>query len=290
MSSGAPAAVLTAARGALGEDGAGADPPPQRSAGGGAERGGGGRNVRRATATEASTPRPASLGEPRGDVVQVQRHTVEQLADGAPRLPTLDVSVPQMVDQPVAVLARFDLPVPEQVIRFSRAALRSPWMAEQLVEVPVPSVLEVKIMAPFVDTAGRTWYWISTLDGRYTWCLAGYTAHPADPPGGDHRQPRAFFLFWARLRIFHGPLCLAVTCSVLVSLRSASVVFFGETASGFVSVCSASWSDIEYMFLPVYGGFCTRILRSILVLLSLLPCTAHCLVFSGACYASVTER
>ena len=126
--------------------------------------------------------RPASLAEPRGDVVQVQRHTVEQLAGGAPRLPILDVPVPQMVDQPVAMLARFDLPVPEQVIevpkiscpsRFSRTALRSPRMAEQLVEVPVPSVLEVTIMAPFVDTAGRTWYWISTPNGKYTWCLAG---------------------------------------------------------------------------------------------------------------------
>ena len=122
--------------------------------------------------------RPASLAEPRGDVVLVQRHTVEQLADGAPRLP----AVPQMVDQPVAVLARFDLPIPEQVLevpkisclsRFSRTALRSPRTAEQLVEVPVPSVHEVTILAPFVDTAGRTWCWISTPDGRYTWCLAG---------------------------------------------------------------------------------------------------------------------
>ena len=82
--------------------------------------------------------------------MQVQRQTVEQLADGAPRLPMLHVPVPQMLDQPVAVLARFDLPIPEQVIevpkiscpsRFSRAALRSPRMEEQLVEVPVPSVL-----------------------------------------------------------------------------------------------------------------------------------------------------
>ena len=31
-------------------------------------------------------------------------------------------------------------------------------------EVPVPSVLEVTIMAPSVDTAGRTWYWISSPD------------------------------------------------------------------------------------------------------------------------------
>ena len=49
--------------------------------------------------------RPASLAEPRGDVMQVQRHTVEHLADGAPSLPTLDVPVPLMVDQPVDLAA-----------------------------------------------------------------------------------------------------------------------------------------------------------------------------------------
>ena len=43
--------------------------------------------------------------------------------------------------------------------------------------------------------------------------------------------------------------------------------FFSETTSGFLSIFSASWFDSEYMFLPVYGGLCTRILRSILVLL-----------------------
>ena len=64
-------------------------------------------------------------------------------------------------------------------------------------------------------------------------------------------------------------------------------IFFWETTSGFISVLSASWFDSGYMFLPVYGGICTRILRSILVLLSFLPYTAHCLVLSGTCYASV---
>ena len=63
-----------------------------------------------------SETRPASLAEPLGAQERVQRHTMEHFADSAPRLPTLDVPVPQMVDQPVAVLARFDLPIPEQVI------------------------------------------------------------------------------------------------------------------------------------------------------------------------------
>ena len=44
---------------------------------------------------------------------------------------------------------------------------------------------------------------------------------------------------------------------------------FWETPSGHV-VFSASWFDSGYVLCPVYGGFCTRILRSILVLLSCL--------------------
>ena len=97
----------------------------------------------------------------------------------------LDSPVPQKVEQLVAVLARFDAPIPEQVIevpkiscppRFSRIVLRTPQMAEQLVEVPVPSVLEVTIMAPFVDTAGRTWYWdLKAGWGRGGWRVQATT-------------------------------------------------------------------------------------------------------------------
>ena len=36
----------------------------------------------------------------------------------------------------------------------------------------------------------------------------------------------------------------------------------------FILVFSFAWFDSGYMFFPVYGGFCTRILRLILVLLS----------------------
>ena len=63
--------------------------------------------------------------------------------------------------------------------------------------------------------------------------------------------------------------------------------FFCETTSGFISVFSASWSDNGFMFFPVYRGCCTRFLRPILILRSLLPHTAHCLVLSGTFYASV---
>ena len=46
--------------------------------------------------------------------------------------------------------------------------------------------------------------------------------------------------------------------------------------------CSALLGPtMDTCFFQSYGGFCTRILRSILVLLSLLPYTAHCLVLSG---------
>ena len=105
-----------------------------------------------ATFREAPLPqggRPPCLGEPPQD--NFQKHTVEQFADDVPMLTLLDSPVPRKVGQLVAALARYDAPVPEQVIevpkiscppRFSRSVLRTPQMAEQLVEVPVPSVLE----------------------------------------------------------------------------------------------------------------------------------------------------
>ena len=73
--------------------------------------------------------RPASLAEPRGDVVQVQRHTVEQLAADTPRLPTLDVPVQQKVDQLVAVPARYDTPIPEQVNEVPKISCPHPLLA-----------------------------------------------------------------------------------------------------------------------------------------------------------------
>ena len=88
----------------------------------------------------------------------------------------LDVPVPQMVDQPVAVLARFDLPIPEQVIevpkiscppRFSRTALRSPQMAEQLVEVPLPAMGVVQAWVR--DANGQRWSRVWESRGRIYW-------------------------------------------------------------------------------------------------------------------------
>ena len=89
--------------------------------------------------------RPPCLGESRGPQDKVQQRIIEQLADDVPTLTLLDSPVPQMVDQLVAVLARYDTPIREQVVevpkiscppRFSRTVHRRPQMTEQLVEVP----------------------------------------------------------------------------------------------------------------------------------------------------------
>ena len=77
--------------------------------------------------------------------VRVLRRTVEQVRDVVPLVPALADSVPQMVDQLVAVLARCDMPIADQVIevpkvsclsRCARTVLRALQTAEQLVKVP----------------------------------------------------------------------------------------------------------------------------------------------------------
>ena len=86
--------------------------------------------------------RPEAFVEPRPQE-KVQRHTMEQLADVAPMVPSLAVPESQMVDKLVAVIKLVDSVVPEQIIvvpkiswpsRFPRAVLREPQIAEQLVE------------------------------------------------------------------------------------------------------------------------------------------------------------
>ena len=94
---------------------------------------------------------------------QVQRHTVDQIVDAVPGLPTLDVLVPQMVDEPMALLMAFDFFVPEQVIkvpkistpfRCPRTVLSVPQTAEQLVEaLTIVSLIEV-IRQPVEQTVG----------------------------------------------------------------------------------------------------------------------------------------
>ena len=90
---------------------------------------------------------PAPLSEVAGWQDRVQRHTVDQIVDAVPGLPTLDGPVPLMVEQLVDVLQLFDalIPVTEQVIDVPkifierippRTSVREPQLAEQLVEVP----------------------------------------------------------------------------------------------------------------------------------------------------------
>ena len=88
--------------------------------------------------------RPAPLLEVLPQV-GLQRHAVDQIVDAVSGPPTLDVPVPQMVNQLLSFLTALDSFVPEQVIevpkistlsRCPRTVLSVPQTAEQLMEVP----------------------------------------------------------------------------------------------------------------------------------------------------------
>ena len=70
---------------------------------------------------------------------------MEQIGDDVPMLTLLDSPVPQMVDQLVAVLARYDMPLADQVIEVPKVSCPplpplcsycSLYATDQLVEVP----------------------------------------------------------------------------------------------------------------------------------------------------------
>ena len=65
--------------------------------------------------------RPLALDEQRPQVWVLLR-TVEQIGDVVPLVPALADSVPQMVDQLVAVLARDDTPIADQVIEVPKVS------------------------------------------------------------------------------------------------------------------------------------------------------------------------
>ena len=112
------------------------------------QRGSGGRDVRRATATEASTPwsLPAPLSEVAGRQEVLVRHSGKQLIDDLPSVQILDAPMPQMAGTVLDFCRTLDLPVDEQVItvpKFSTDRVPQrlvercfPQLAEQLVEVP----------------------------------------------------------------------------------------------------------------------------------------------------------
>ena len=109
--------------------------------------------------------RPAPLLEVLPQV-GAQRHTVDQIVDAVPGLPTLDGPVPLTVEQLVDVLQLFDalIPVAEQVIDVpkilvdvipARSWVPEPQSAEQLVEVPTvlsPTRITLQIAEQIVDT------------------------------------------------------------------------------------------------------------------------------------------
>ena len=137
---------------------------------------------------------PPCLGEPRRPQEQVQRHTMEQLADVAPMVPSLAVPEPQMVDQLVAMVKHVDSVVPEQIIavpkiswpsRFPRTVLREPQKAEQLVEVPVPapSFSDWFRWEETYRRTGHTWH------GGFDWCLTASPGRYTNTGPGPRRRP-----------------------------------------------------------------------------------------------------
>ena len=149
----------------------------------------------------------AAFAEPRP-----LRDTMEQLADFAPKVQILDE--PQTVEQ--LVFKHIDISVPEQVIevpkilcpaRPSRAVLADAQMGEQLVEVPVPSprdcvitaTLREVVLARFWDAAGCEWCQYAG-QRELCWWLSGTRHTQSTPPQKTHRQPRAVYKHWARLR------------------------------------------------------------------------------------------
>ena len=138
--------------------------------------------------------RPPCLGEPRGPQEQVQRQTMEQLADVAPMVPFLAVPVLQMADQPVNILQILDVPLPEQAIDVPKISLDSapqrtmlpePQLAEQLVEVPVP-VPSFDDWVRWEETYRRTGH---TRLGGFDWCHTASPGRYINTGPGPRRRP-----------------------------------------------------------------------------------------------------
>ena len=138
--------------------------------------------------------RPSCLGEPRRPQEQVQRHTMEQLTDVAPMVPSLAVPEPQMVDQLVAMVKHVDSVVPEQIIavpkiswpsRFPRTVLCEPQKAEQLVEVPVPAP-SFSDWVRWEETYRRTGH---TWLGGFDWCHTASPGRHINTGPGPRRRP-----------------------------------------------------------------------------------------------------
>ena len=84
------------------------------------------------------SPQPAPLSEVAGWQSRVSRHTVDQIVDAVPGLPTLDGPVPLMVEDALIPVAEQVINVPKIFIERipPRTSVREPQLVEQLVEVP----------------------------------------------------------------------------------------------------------------------------------------------------------
>ena len=140
---------------------------------------------------ELGGSRPDRLFAVSGPQERVQRHIVEQMADCAPVVPMLDAPVPLVVEKPVKILDN-SLPDVEQVIEVpkiilhqvpQRAVLREPQLAEQLVDVPVPSFHQCTRMADFRDGGGRRWCLLTGPEpGRFLVVAGGDRTRAGEPP------------------------------------------------------------------------------------------------------------
>ena len=94
----------------------------------------------------AAGSRPDRLFAVSGPQERVLRHTVEQMGDCVPVVPSLVVLVPQMVDQPVVVLQGLDNRSAQDHSR-RQDVLRVPLPVEQLVEVPTTPGYALAVVA-----------------------------------------------------------------------------------------------------------------------------------------------
>ena len=149
--------------------------------------------------------RPASLAEPPGAQERLQRHTVEQLADGAPRLPALAADGGPARGRACSLR-----------LAHSRAGHRS---AQDFVSTPLFAHCSsltagggtvggsASALCPrghdHGTVRGHCWPHV-VLDLQAGWrvhvVVGGYKPPPGDLPGRDHRQPRAVYKYWAPRR------------------------------------------------------------------------------------------
>ena len=136
--------------------------------------------------------RPTRLAEPPGPQERIQRRTVEQPAEIAPKVQILDAPVPQTVDQLVEVLRLFHTMVPEQVMDVPMITSQGGHPAARcapraVVDEPVPSFDDFELVQvgeeeeedehPQVvpgsrvgDARGRSWCRVVGPAGVY-WCV-----------------------------------------------------------------------------------------------------------------------